>query len=73
MYALICRVDCYATENSLLKKKVGNLEVANRSLILQVQKLQALVASKMSTQNDSHLKNNDESCEDSKEGKFLNC
>lgn len=47
MESLEKKVDCYATENNILKKKVGSLEVANRSLILQVQKLQSLVASKI--------------------------
>lgn len=44
MEALEKRVDSFANENSSLKKKMSNLEVANRSLILQVQKLQALIS-----------------------------
>ena len=46
-------MDCYASENSILKKKVGSLEVANRSLIMQVQKLQALVTAKISPPSPS--------------------
>lgn len=47
MEALEKKVDSYASENNGLKKKVNSLEVANRSLIIQVQKLQALVATKV--------------------------
>lgn len=43
----IFRVDNYAADNNGLKKKIASLEMANRSLIIQVQKLQGLVASKV--------------------------
>jgi len=47
MEALEKKVDNYAADNNGLKKKIANLEMANRSLIIQVQKLQGLVASKV--------------------------
>lgn len=47
MEALEKKVDNYAADNNGLKKKIASLEMANRSLIIQVQKLQGLVASKV--------------------------
>ena len=40
------RVDTYMNDNGVLKKKIGTLEVANRSLLIQVQKLQKLLSAK---------------------------
>lgn len=42
------RVETYTTENNELWKKVETLENANRTLLQQLQKLQALVAGKVS-------------------------
>ena len=47
MFVYSFRVDNFAADNNGLKKKIASLEMANRSLIIQVQKLQGLVATKV--------------------------
>lgn len=43
MEALEKKVDTYIDDNKKLKKKIANLEMANKSLVKQVQKLQGIV------------------------------
>jgi len=59
MEALEKKVDNYASENNGLKKKVGGLELANRSLIMQVQKLQALVAQNVKSTPSNNIRAED--------------
>lgn len=59
MECLEKKVEIFASENSSLKKKMTSLEVANRSLIMQVQKLQVLVNNQQNNQQtNTQLKQN---------------